>query len=278
MKSTMLEMSVANVSRKSAVPSNFQSSIFINFNETIVQLIPDGDSVKVDRSDSRNSKEVPIYRFRSSAVCTAEPGNLYDVARRSIREFMKNGTIETDEVKLTKTELDPPDELLSIRCKTFSSTFLEPERTKKWLRLVEGPLEILNVSGMNAIKGIGGWDQVKNVEEQLVLVSCDMTDEEVKGLGAKSFAIESENITENGAMTLLQVCCTKPTVAIRLCYRNGSSRIHLATAFKFDSNHLPYFSKQTYSRIWKTSKFRGMRSFGADLELIVNISFLPGLN
>ena len=67
-------------------------------------------------------------------------------------------------------------------------------------------MEILNITEKEIIEGMGGMEQLRNVEKQLMLCECDMNDEQLDGIKELgTMVLNSPNITEKGVKKRLEV-------------------------------------------------------------------------
>ncbi|CAL2030017.1 unnamed protein product [Caenorhabditis brenneri] len=152
-------------------------------------------------STMEGSGVVNVERSGDSAKTYSLTGEIYEISSELCNEFIIDGLLEADKFELNYAKIPIPNTLLKIKCKKFSSAFLKDQKVKKWLELVDGPLEIIKITEIGIVEGLGRMKQLKNVTKELIAVGTDITDEELKDLNDYgTLVLNSDHITENGVM------------------------------------------------------------------------------
>ncbi|KAF1769307.1 hypothetical protein GCK72_001124 [Caenorhabditis remanei] len=121
---------------------------------TYIYSTPGSDTVDIQRNGNSFTKTGEIHSI-SSELC---------------EEFIENGLLECEIFELNNTTIPIPKSLQKIQCNQFLSFCLGDQKVKFWLELVDGPMEILNITEKELIEGMGEMDQLRNVEKQLMLL------------------------------------------------------------------------------------------------------------
>lgn len=164
-----------------------------------------GDEVMHFVNTMEGTGVVTVENSGNPAKIYTLTGDIYEISSNLCHEFIIDGLLEADQFELNYAKIPIPKTLSNIKCKTFSSAFLKDQRVKNWLELVDGPLEIIKITEIGTVEGLGKMKQLKNVTKELIAVGTDITDEELKDLNDYgTLVLNSDHITQNGVMNKFQ--------------------------------------------------------------------------
>uniref|UniRef100_A0A1I7U6V1 FBA_2 domain-containing protein n=1 Tax=Caenorhabditis tropicalis TaxID=1561998 RepID=A0A1I7U6V1_9PELO len=173
-------------------------------NETIFITIV-ADEIIHYVSTVKGSGVVKIERTGNAAKTYTKTGDIYLISSEILEEFCPNGHLETEEFELDNTKLPIPGFLRQITCTSFKSAFLGDQRGREWLRLVNGWIEVLKMTEIGEIEGIGEMEQILRVKRELVICGSDISDEQLQRIGDYgTMVLDSFRITEKGVKEKLE--------------------------------------------------------------------------